>query len=302
VTIPAIAVRLSRGTAPDAWCAIRNVWFQKNRHVDASCEAVLHRLPVQDQFTQGKLQVGRKDWPATLVNESAGGFLLFTSPETKLSPGDSATIELYSGSYLVEIVHTRMEDGQLHLGARRFDDELQPRPRVAVHRGWGKGGVQRPPRSLHGVLFFGAYAAITVLALVLVMGGKDGQLAKTLLGTERAERASAFSSLPTTFDGQMDWNRAQSLHGINSLASDQIRAAIGLTADQQQSLNRVFGDTSRRLQALFADESHAPEETTRKSSEIIDLAVQRVLCTLTDRQIERWRQELILAAASPQNK
>jgi hypothetical protein len=125
---------------------------------------------------------------------------------------------LYSGSYLVEIVHTRIEDGQLHLGERRFDDGLQPRPRVAVYRGWGRGGLQAPPRSIHSVLLFGAYAAIAILTAALVLGDRKGDLAWTLLGKEGAgERASAFSSLPTSFAGPIDWKRVQSLYGINSL-------------------------------------------------------------------------------------
>jgi hypothetical protein len=257
-----------------------------------------YRLPVQEEFTKATIQAARKEWPATLVNESAGGFLIATSPDAALTPGESVTITLYSGSYLVEIVHTRQEDGQLHLGARRFDDELQPRPRVAVYRGWGKGGVQAPPRSLHGVLFFGAYAAITVLAVILVLGGRDVGLAKTLLGKQHADRATMFSSLPTNFAGPIDWKRIQSLHGINSLTSEEIRRAIGLSEEQQNSLDRVFSETARRLRELNQDENSLPgEEVTRQSSEVIDQAVQRVLCTLTDRQIEIWRQELILAVA-----
>jgi hypothetical protein len=272
------------------------------RHNNACCEADMtekrrsYRLPAQDEFTKATIQSGRNEWPATLVNESAGGFLVATSPDAGLAPGESAIITLCSGSYLVEIVHTRLADGKLHFGARRFDDELQPRPRVAAYRGWGRGGAHAP-RSVHGVLFFGAYAAITVLAVFLVLGGRDVGLAKTLLRDEHADRAGTFSSLPTNFT-PIDWKRIQSLHGINSLASEQIRRAIGLSEEQQQSLDRVFSDTERRLRELYDPEHGLPgEELTRQSSDIIDQTVQRVLCTLTDRQIEIWRQELILGEA-----
>jgi hypothetical protein len=258
-----------------------------------------YRLPVQDEFTKATIQSGRKEWPATLINESAGGFLISTSLKAGFSPGEVVTITLYSGSYLVEIVHTRTEDEHLHLGARRFDDELQPRPRVAVYRGWGRGALQAPPRSMHGMLFFGAYAAIAVLAAALIMSDRKGDLARTLLGKEGAgERASAFSSLPTSFAGPIDWKRIQSLHGMNSLTSDQIRKAIGLTVEQQRSLDLVFSDTARRLDELYAGDAAEPEELGRQSSQIIDQALQRVLCTLTDGQIDRWRAELILAATA----
>jgi hypothetical protein len=185
------------------------------------------------------------------------------------------------------------------VGARRFDDELQPRPRVAVYRGSARGGLQAPRRSIFDMLFFGAYTVIAILAIVLVLGGHSSDLARTLLGKERAsERASAFSSLPTSFSGPIDWKRIQSLHGINSLSSEQIRRAIGLSGEQQRSLDMVFTDTARRLKELYAGEGGTPEDLTRHSSEIVDEAVQRVLCTLTDQQIDRWRQELILATTA----
>jgi hypothetical protein len=263
-----------------------------------------YRLPVQEEYTKATIVATAKEWPATLVNESAGGFLIATSPKAELTPGQTVTVKLYSGSYLVEIVHTKLDDGKLQLGARRFDDELQPRPRVSVYRGLGKGGMQSPPRSLHGMLFLGAYGAIAVLAAVLVLQGGRGGLAQTLLGNDGANsRASTFSSLPTNFSAAIDWRRIQSLHGLNSLTSDQVRSAIGLTENQQKSLDRVFGDTARKLRNLYAEDQAQPaDEVSRQSSEVIDQAVQRILCTLTDRQIELWRQELILAAAAPRDE
>jgi hypothetical protein len=277
------------------------------RHDDAFREADMsndkrrsYRLPVQEEFTKGTIQAGRKEWPATLVNESAGGFLIATSPKAPVAPGEMITVTLYSGSYLVEVVHTRVEDGQLHLGARRFDDELQPRPRVAVYRGWRKGAMPSPPQSIYSILLFGAYAAIAVLTVAFLLGDRSGRLAQTLLGNERgAHQTAVFSSLPTNFAGPIDWERLQSLQGINSLASEQVRRAIGLSNDQQRSLDAVFSDTGRRLKELFGQSQERPaEELSQESEKVIDEALQRVLCTLTDQQIDRWRHELIYAAAS----
>jgi hypothetical protein len=97
----------------------------------------------------------------------------------------------------------------------------------------------------------------------------------------------------------IDPGTAQSLRGITSLSSEKIRAAVRLSRDQEGSVERIFNDTARRLQELYSSKTSRPaSEWSRDSSQIVDEAIQRVLCTLTDEQIERWRKELLETAAS----
>jgi hypothetical protein len=258
-----------------------------------------YRFPVQEEFTKATVRWGRKEWSATLVNESAGGFLLTVTAAANLNPGDTITVCIYSGAYLVEIVHTRPDGDNLLVGVRRFDDELQGQVRsVAAPRRFGSLS-HGAPRSLSAVLFFGAYAGIAILAAVLILNGYGGRVASQwVAGAPTSDYGPALYQLPTDFAGPIDWKAVQSLHGINSLTSEQVRRAIGLTSAQQRSLDVIFADTARKLEGLFSEENGAAADTGKQSSEVIDEAVQRVLCTLTDQQIERWRTELMQKAAS----
>ncbi len=90
------------------------------------------------------------------------------------------------------------------------------------------------------------------------------------------------------------------------MSSETFRNAIGLTTAQRRSLDGVFADTTRRLHRLYAESQDHPDvDWGVQSGQVIDEAVQRVLCTLTDQQINRWRQELInsvAAGAKPQHQ
>lgn len=263
-----------------------------------------YRYRVQEEFAQATVLAGRKEWPAELINESAGGFLVALTPEAGLKPGDSLTLRIHSGAYLVEVVHSRTEGEKALIGVRRFDDGLQLRSRSSRRGVWQGGGRLSRPAS--GFSVFGAYAGIALLTAGFVLWGDQGRSLKAWLRGDVGRHGPALAKLPEEFAGQIDWRAAQCLQGINSLSSDKLRDAIGLTKAQRESLDLVFADTTRRLYSLYAEIQNQPAvDWNTRSSQVIDEAVQRVLCTLTDEQIDRWRKELlnsVTTGARPQHQ
>jgi hypothetical protein len=254
-----------------------------------------YRYRVQEEFTHAKILHGRKEWPAELVNESAGGFLVSLAADANLKPGESVTLSIHSGAYLVEIVHVRREEKKAYVGVRRFDDDIQPRSATSIRRGWFGPSGAAPYQSSQTFLLFGAYVGLAALAAVLIVGGHAGRGVASLLGeSSRIAHGPSLPALPSDFAGPIDWQTVHTLRGINSLASQTVRDAIGLTKTQQRSLDTIFSETSRRMQKLAEECKEAPSsQWSEQSTQVIDEAVQRVLCTLTDRQIERWREELV---------
>ncbi len=159
-----------------------------------------YRYRVQEEFTQATVLTGRKEWPAELVNESAGGFLVATTSSAGVKPGDSITLRIHSGSYLTEVVHVRPEGEKVHLGVRRFDDDLQPQPRSFGAQGWRGAGKQQTAFLGQGFLMFGAYAGLALLSAAFVLWGDPGRSLRTWFGGEAAQgHGPALAKLPDGF-------------------------------------------------------------------------------------------------------
>lgn len=260
-----------------------------------------YRFPVQNEFTAATIQSGRKQWKARLINESAGGFLFTVPAKASLKPGCRVTISIASGSYLAEVIHTQREGKELYVGLRRLDATSSPEVMAPVSRGGGNGGQVSSPRSLPGAFFFAVYVGLAVAAVYLLTEGRGEKYLARFLG-HRGSNAygPARPRLSPEVSAAIDPGTARAFRGITLLTSEKIRAEVNLSRAQEESLERIFDDTTRRLHDLYATKGNrAASEWSRDSAHIIDEAIQRVLCTLTDAQIESWRKELIEAAAAP---
>lgn len=239
-----------------------------------------YRYPAQKGQEAAMVRRRGKTQSARLVEESASGFAIDVTSHLRVELGEMFDVCLYSGWYRARIIHIEAGVEESRIGFERVSvlvgPDGQPNPNDAAglnSRSW---------------LARNAMTLVVVVAIVVLM----------FSGTTSFFNGKSANS---TNGANHDFNRGPGderllymLDTVSMLAKPEAAAELELTRQQQENLLRIFDGVSNSLAKLYRDTENAPPEVWfGESQNIVNQAVEEVLCSLTDKQIILWRKMLL---------
>ena len=246
------------------------------------------RLTPQEGHEHATVRIGRSEWIARVINESAGGMELDLDGFPEIGVGERVVVKIYSGWYELSIVRVEIADDTTRLGLKRIST-LPELESLAADLWRSKSGA----RSFLGPgsrLVSGA-----VVALCIAFGMALPQLLNGALGAAAAARIPDVS--PAAIQGLgLQSNNANAnalIYSLSSLSTPQVIDSLDLRSDQQRDLLQIYNETSRTLDKLYQQSASMPPQVLqRESAKAVERAMLRVLRLLDDAQVQRWVDSL----------
>ncbi len=250
----------------------------------------MRRYPAQDGQDAAKLYVGNTQYEVRLVDESAGGFKIISDTSISVCIGQRGRIENHRGLFDVEVVHILRTDEAVQVGVK-----LAGAGGAVAASGSGKLTTKKQVLNWLG----------TAACLLFLVGGFMLVLTEAPRAVRSIWKGGPSVPRPSVVEGLVKQApRVSELPGfdvIHSLSSFDVAKSLGLSNNQQQSLDRIFDESSRALAVLHEKAGTMPAQAwAKQSSKVVEITLQRVLCTLTKRQVEQLLT--ILTGAAPSDE
>jgi hypothetical protein len=224
------------------------------------------------------------DTPVLLVDESAGGFAISSSPTLCLQVGKEFQLRVHSGAYEVETAHVERKPNETQYGLRMLKVLVEGDRELSAK---GRKYTRAESTRLLGKILSAACAVVLVAGLYYTSPWAALSL--------RGDRTSGASVGALT--AETNGRRPPGIEMVNSLASPEFAKVLQLNRDQQQLRDRIFDEAAGELSALNArSHSQAVDQWAADSSKIVERAIDRYLRMLNRRQIEQLVSKLPASA------
>ncbi|MCA9246244.1 MAG: hypothetical protein KDA42_03985 [Planctomycetales bacterium] len=244
------------------------------------------RMPPQEGHERATVRIGRSDWTARVLNESAGGMELVLDGFPEVGVGERIVVKIYSGWYELSVVRVESTDEVTQLGLKRVAclpelESLAFDARNRIKKGSFLG--RNAPLSLCAIMLCIGFGVLLPRLITGTYSSVFGQSAP-------AARKTSIENLNlVTPHGEAN----KLAYGLSSLSTPSVLASLELSDQQHAELERIYGETSRTLEKLSRNANAMPRNILqRESTKAIERATLRVLRLLTDQQIERWLDSL----------
>ncbi|MCA9270738.1 MAG: PilZ domain-containing protein [Planctomycetales bacterium] len=256
-----------------------------DRFADAAVEAEKneqrhsYRYPAQSGRDQATVRLRGKNLSAKLVDESAGGLSLEVSPKAQLQVDQLLEVGIYSGWYRTKVKHVEQRGRVLHIGVERIALIVSDEGPAA------RRGAKNPP----------SFAWHNRLVMVATVGAAIAAGMGLSNWFSPAKPSHAHLSLAAHGPGGLpDAQLAGVLDSVNVLSRPEVVAGLKLTRDQQTALNGILVGASNQLAAAYEEcDGQPPEMWYARSQAVVHSALEDVLCSMTQEQVEKWRAYLL---------
>jgi len=232
------------------------------------------------------VRIGRSEWMARVVNESAGGMEVDLDGFPEVGVGERVVVKIYSGWYDLSVVRVEITDDTTRMGLKRVSSlpELQT---LAVDAGLSRPKYRFEPSSHLGT---GSILALCVAFGMVLPQLIDGAFNPTLGGGLSQSRPVAMQGLAF---GSANCNANPLIYSLSSLSSPRVVESLSLSLGQQTRLQQICDETSQTLTKLQKESTSMPSSIVqRESAKAVERAMLRVLHLLDDHQIKRWIDSL----------
>ena len=193
--------------------------------------------------------------------------------KAKLAVNDEVEVGIYTGWYRARVIHVCETEGGNRAGLQRISTNDD-----TPHR---KKGAKQPGQIRNMVA-----VAFVAMAFGVVVSSYFG-------GLQKQEKNLGRHGIPTKF-ADADVGLQGVLDGVNLLLEPHVAEGLKLSDPQQRSIEGVLIGASNSLGKAYEDSKDAPPEVWyQESQNIINGALENVLCSLTDEQIVKWRALMI---------
>ncbi len=237
-----------------------------------------YRYPAQGGREEATVQRSGRTWKGKLREESAGGMALEMDHKVNLKINDEVEVGIYTGWYRARVIHVQEIDDHQIVGFQRIsvistetDDKGKQR----------RKDVPTASQQVRNLIAVACVAMAIGVGFTSLMGGAFG----------KQEKAGVRSSIPAHYADRPPNERLRGvLDGVNILMEPEVARGLGLSKEQQESIEGVMVGASNSLSQAYEDSQDEPPEVWYgKSQDVVNQALENILGSLTDEQVLKWR-------------
>lgn len=231
------------------------------------------------------LRTRQRDYLVDMLEESAGGFALFSELAVNAQQGDVLSMAYRGGIFEVEVAHISGGDEGVRIGLKRIK-ELK-----FLHSdGWLGIFSWRDMNSSRGI-------AVVATVLVALMGcgflwgawlpeSAKPQWSAILKGRWREPVAAPAPIEPSPAEREQ-----QIVEQIGLLAGDDWTAELNVSDEQNEQIEAIVHKTTKQLQAIYRREqtSGDPSQWSHAGLQLIRNSWTEIEDVLTEEQRAKWR-------------
>lgn len=236
------------------------------------------------------LRTNRRDYLVEMVEESAGGFGLRSETAIQTSEGAVLSMAYRGGCFEVEVAHITHNEEETRVGLKRLK-ELK-----FLHSdGWLGIFSWREMNSTRGLVVASMFLLALTLAGFLwgawLPESAKPQWSALLKGQWREEEQEAGGKPEPKNEASPEDREKQIVEQIGLLANDNWTNQLNVSEEQNQKIEAIVRDTTKRLQKIYQQGQSAddPSQWSHAGLKLIRDSWADIENVLTEEQREKWR-------------
>ncbi len=250
-----------------------------------------YRYRFEDGDRWVMLRIQRREFPARLLDESAGGFSVGIDGAAPVHVGDVVVVNASDLWCEARVVHQETTEQGMRLGLERLREQQVGPQTLRGNTPVAASHMHGRPRDFMTTVSLCIGVSLTVVALSWFF---RPQLSSLFGGSPEVVFISPAENKQATMDflsGKQDPRLNAGLQRLTLLRRPEFLERLQLTAQQQSELQKIVTDASKALELIYEE---TLEESRRKWSQrtmsALGDAEAEMLRVMSDEQKARWRE------------
>jgi len=238
------------------------------------------RCKVPNDDGRATLRSGQKELAVSVFEESAGGYTLTSKKKPPVKVGQTVRLATATSSCEATVMHVTCQGDEHRIGVRRLRELDQHNGSFFAAVGASKD-----------LLKFAAVFAICVVVYTWFASNSSGSsMIPSIVGlkVDEADSAPTEDSVEQPIETPTE-ELVSNYVKLDHLKAPTMAEELRLTATQRQQVDGILNETTRALNAIYAErEADSAEQWTKQALQIIQKSMNAIQSVLNEDQKQRW--------------